>query len=101
MAPSPEQPMDIDGPTGKLCTWIHALTLADIPAEVQTRAKYLLLDGIACGLVGAHLPWSETAANAIFEMESAGSATIIGYEKVINLQFFRAPIYLLKEQMLI
>ncbi|KFZ03375.1 hypothetical protein V502_11001 [Pseudogymnoascus sp. VKM F-4520 (FW-2644)] len=76
--------METDGPTGKLCTWIHGLTLADIPPEVQTRAKYLLLDGIACGLVGAHLPWSETAANAIFKMESAGSATIIGWEKKIS-----------------
>ena len=86
MASSPEQPMETEGPTGKLCTWIQALKLADIPADVQTRAKYLLLDGIACGLVGAHLPWSEKAANAIFEMESAGSATTIGWEKVINFE---------------
>jgi aconitate decarboxylase len=56
--------------------------LSDIPADVQTRAKYIILDGIACLLVGAHLPWSEKAANAIFEMDPAGSATVFGYNRV-------------------
>lgn len=76
--------MDPEGLTGRLCTWIHDLKLEDIPTEIQTRAKYLILDGVACGLVGAHLPWSEVAAKAIFEMEpgTSGTAGVIGWEKV-------------------
>lgn len=68
-----------DGYTGKLCTWIHDTTISDIPDEIITRAKYLILDGIACGLVAAHLPWSETAANGIFKMEPDGQCTVIGW----------------------
>lgn len=46
-------PSDI---TGKLSTWISSTTIDSIPADVVTRAKYLILDGIACGLVASHLP---------------------------------------------
>jgi hypothetical protein len=76
------QPMDPEGPTGKLCNWVHDVKLSDIPSDVQTRAKYLILDGIACLLVGAHLPWSEKAASAIFDMEPPGSATVFGHNRV-------------------
>ena len=50
-----------------------------MPGDVLTRAKYIILDGIACGLVAAHLPWSEIAAHAIFKMEPEGQCTIIGW----------------------
>lgn len=82
---SPKQPSAPTGETGKLCTWISTVTLDDIPSEVKTRAKYLILDGIACALVGAHLPWSEKAANAIFAIEPQGNCDIFGYEKVRSL----------------
>ena len=49
-------PTDPEGATGILCSWVHNITLEDIPADVQTRAKYLILDGLGCALVGAHLP---------------------------------------------
>lgn len=71
-----------EGPTGKLCYWIDSVTLKDIPAEIRTRAKFLILDGLACALVGAHLPWSETAAHTVLSMESPGACSIIGYETV-------------------
>jgi aconitate decarboxylase len=75
-------PTDPDGQTGKLCTWIEGMKLESIPEEVKTRAKYLILDGIGCGLVGAHLDWSETAANSIFDFEGAGRCTVWGWERV-------------------
>ncbi|OQV05323.1 hypothetical protein CLAIMM_10085 [Cladophialophora immunda] len=65
--------------TGKLCTWIHDTTISSILDDVVRRAKYLILDGIACGLVGAHLPWSEIAARAIFNMEPEGQCTVMGW----------------------
>lgn len=73
-------PSKPDGITGQLCNWITSTQFSDIPSEVVERAKYLILDGIACALVGAHLPWSETAANAILKMEPAGQCSIIGWE---------------------
>jgi aconitate decarboxylase len=83
-APS-DSPSDPSSPTGQLCTWISSLTYDDISEDLRTRAKYFILDGIACGLVGAHLPWSEKAAKALLDLElTEGSAGVIGYERRIN-----------------
>lgn len=71
------------GQTAQLSSWVSSVTLNDVPDEIQTRAKYLILDGLACGLVGAHLPWSEKAANAIFDMEPAGDTTVFGWDRKI------------------
>ena len=77
--------MDPSGPTGKLCIWIDSLTMPSIPESIKTRAKYLLLDGVACALVGAHLPWSEKAANVMLDMEPAGNCAVFGWDKVETL----------------
>lgn len=66
-------------PTRILCNNITKLSTSDIPQLQLTRAKYLILDGIACALVGAHLPHSEKAANVIFSMEPSGTCSVIGY----------------------
>lgn len=78
----PHQPSATPGVTKRLCSWIHALSLDDVPEDVKTRAKYLILDGLCCALVGAHLPWVEKAANAVFAMESEGECAVWGYNKV-------------------
>jgi aconitate decarboxylase len=67
------------GVTSKLVSWISTTELSSVPPEVQTRAKHLILDGLACALVGAHLPWSETATNAILAIEPPGASTLIGW----------------------
>ncbi|KAL7953927.1 2-methylcitrate dehydratase PrpD [Trichoderma compactum] len=78
-------PSDPSSPTGQLCTWISSLTYNDIPENLRIRAKYLTLDGLACGLIGAHLPWSEKATQALMELElTEGSAGVIGHGRRIN-----------------
>ncbi|SOX55101.1 MmgE/PrpD family protein [Mycobacterium ahvazicum] len=69
---------DPAGPTGRLATWVAGLTLGDVPADVIERAKYLLLDGLGCALVGAQLPWSRIATGAVLELEGAGDTVVIG-----------------------
>ncbi len=66
------------GPTGKLATWVAELSLADIPGPVVERAKYLLLDGIGCALIGAQLPWSRTATDAVLDIDGSGDTVVIG-----------------------
>ncbi len=44
---------DPKGPTGQLATWLADITLDAIPSSVCENAKHLLLDGVACVLVGA------------------------------------------------
>ena len=59
------QPTDPAGPTGRLSTWLANTTLDDVPAPVRERAKHLILDGVACALVGAQLPWSRKGVQAV------------------------------------
>ena len=76
---SSEPPTDGQGPTGRLCDWLARLRLSDVPRDVRERAKALILDGIACALVGAQLPWSRTAVERILRIEGSGNKTIIGW----------------------
>jgi len=46
---------------------------------VRERAKHLILDGIACALVGSQLPWSRTGVNAVTALDGAGDAALIGW----------------------
>lgn len=65
--------------TATLAKWIATTDNATIPTKHLERAKYLILDGIACALVGAKLPWSVTATRALLKAEPAGSCSIIGW----------------------
>jgi aconitate decarboxylase len=73
------QPTDPAGPTGRLSCWLASTTLDDVPAAVRERAKYLILDGIACALVGAQLPWSRTGVEAITALDNAGDTALLGW----------------------
>ena len=86
-----------DGTTAILCEWIHALQPADIPSEVIERAKYLILDGIGCALVGAHVPWSEQLADAMRQFEPPGACHIVGYDNVgtlLRLTYLFVPLHI-------
>jgi aconitate decarboxylase len=65
-------------PTRDLVAWLSALNLDDVPGDVIERAKHLLLDGIACGLVGARMSWSDRATDAICAVEGVGPVALIG-----------------------
>lgn len=73
-----DQPTDPSGPTGALARWVADLTLDHVPDRVRHRAKHLLLDGVGCALVGAQLPWSRLATDAVLAMEATGDAIVIG-----------------------
>jgi aconitate decarboxylase len=68
------------GPTGRLAHWLEDLTLEAVPRDVQARAKSLMLDGIACALVGAQLPWSRVAVETVVDFEGKGESPIIGWD---------------------
>lgn len=69
------------GPTGELASFLASARLADIPEEVVLRANHLTLDGIACALVGAHLPWSATAVENVLALEGGGPASVVGWDR--------------------
>jgi 2-methylcitrate dehydratase PrpD len=67
-------------PTPRLASFLASVRLADIPEEVVVRANHLVLDGIACALVGAHLPWSQTAVRSVAALEGGGPASVLGWD---------------------
>jgi 2-methylcitrate dehydratase PrpD len=69
---------DPAGPTGTLATWVHDLTLDDVPHAVVDRAKHLILDGLGCALIGAQLPWSRVATKAVLDIDGPGDTVVIG-----------------------
>jgi 2-methylcitrate dehydratase PrpD len=66
------------GPTGVLVSWVDELRWEAIPTDVRERATHLFLDGIACALVGAQLPWSRIGTEAVLGLESMGEFPVIG-----------------------
>ncbi len=74
-------PTDPGGPTGQLVNWVAGLALDSVPRIVVERAKHLLLDGIGCALIGAQLPWSRIATNAVVDLEGGEDAVVIGTGK--------------------
>ncbi|GAA1005063.1 MmgE/PrpD family protein [Acrocarpospora pleiomorpha] len=66
-------------PTSELCAFIATTTWDDLPEEVRRRTRLLLLDGIACGLVGAHLPWATRAVEGTRLVDRGAGATVWGW----------------------
>lgn len=79
-----KRPSDPNSSTGKLCDWIESIRLETIPEEIRKRSKYLILDGIACLLIGAQLPWSARASETIFSFEGPGPCTVAGWNRKIS-----------------
>ena len=71
-------------PTRQLASWTASLQFGDIPDHVVDRAKHLILDGLGCALIGAQLPWSRTAAEAVLGLEGAGDHTVIGWGRTTS-----------------
>jgi len=71
---------DPSGPTGRLATWVAKTTFDDVPASVRDRARHLVLDGIACALVGAQLPVSRIGVKGVTALDHAGDSELIGWD---------------------
>lgn len=67
--------------TPQLAAFLAAARSKDIPEEVMARSNHLVLDGIACALVGAHLPWSQTAVRSAVALEGEGPASVVGWDR--------------------
>jgi 2-methylcitrate dehydratase PrpD len=61
-----------------LAEFISATSLEDVPADVIERTKYLILDGLACGLFASRLPWSDIAVDAVMAVEGHANSRVWG-----------------------
>lgn len=70
--------------TPQLCKFLADTSFDDLPDEIVERTRYLLLDGIACGLVAAKLPWSVKAVEGTLKVDGAGVATLWGWDRTMT-----------------
>ncbi|MFI9274072.1 MmgE/PrpD family protein [Kitasatospora sp. NPDC052896] len=78
------QPTAAHDPTGQLARWLSGTDGWEVPSRVRERAVHLILDGLGCALIGAQLPWSRTAVDAVLAMEGAGSVPVIGWGRTTS-----------------
>ncbi|KAJ5090910.1 immune-responsive protein [Penicillium argentinense] len=68
---------DRSGVTKELCSWIHGLSLSNVPENVRTRVKYLILDGLCCAISGIIFHGLKTA-KGVFAIEPEGQRVVWG-----------------------
>lgn len=71
--------VDEDDLTSRFAAALKGFSLADIPERTIERARYLILDGVACGLAGAQMPWSRQAVSALAGLEGDGDVALWGW----------------------
>ena len=76
-----------DGVTGQVCNWIDEIRLESVPLSIQSKVKHLILDGVACLIIGSKLPWSKIAVRGVLDIEGeAGSCSLFGWDKVCKFR---------------
>ena len=71
--------------TRRLAEFAANLPLTEVPEDVIARAKGVILDGLGCGLFGAHLPWTDILAEVVGKMEPhGGTAAVWGRGKTTS-----------------
>jgi aconitate decarboxylase len=73
-----------DDLTPELCRFLADTSFEDLPDDIVERTRYLLLDGIACGLVAAKLPWSVKAVEGTLKVDGDGAATLWGWGRTLT-----------------
>ena len=63
----------------KLGSFVSKLKYEDLPAEVVARTKELLLDQLACQLLGSTVEWNQPVYRLIKENKGGGPASIVNY----------------------
>lgn len=64
--------------TRELVGFLHSLEARDLPAEVLDRARYFLVDYLACAIGGSREPSSAAVQRMVQRIGANGCSTIIG-----------------------
>src|SRR3954468_4689473 len=64
--------------TRGIAEFVSKLRYEDIPAEVLTRIKLLMLDAIGCALYGADLPWTRILQQTLGKLDTSTGCTVWG-----------------------
>ncbi|HZM34013.1 MAG TPA: MmgE/PrpD family protein [Burkholderiales bacterium] len=64
--------------SGELGAFVAALQWEDIPPEVRTRARHLILDAVGCALAARKFAFSSQSLQSILELAGPGDRAVIG-----------------------
>jgi aconitate decarboxylase len=67
------------GATRQLSRFLARTSFDDIPGDVISRTKHLILDGLGCGLLSAKLDWSIRAVESLRALDGNGAASVWGW----------------------
>jgi len=70
--------------TAGIARFVSGLEYADIPGEVRTRIKLLILDSIGCALYGADLEWSRILQKTLGALDSTPACGVWGTRQRIS-----------------
>ncbi len=71
--------------TRELAHFVSTLQLSDVPQEVLSRIKLLMLDSLGCALYGAHLPWSRILRKTLGALDTSQGAQVWGTSERLSL----------------
>jgi len=70
--------------TARIAQFVSALEYEDVPAEVRTRIKLLILDSIGCALYGADLEWSRILQRTLGALDSTQACRVWGTSQMLS-----------------
>src|SRR5436309_1437092 len=69
----------LDNPyTARIAQFVSTLSYEDVPPEVRTRIKLLILDSIGCALYGAQLEWTRILQRTLAALDSTQACNVWG-----------------------
>ncbi len=70
--------------TAGIARFVAGLEYGDIPADVRSRIKLLILDSIGCALYGANLEWSQILQNTLGALDNTPVCSVWGTRQRIS-----------------
>ena len=64
--------------TAGIATFVAGLRYEDIPDEVRTRIRLLILDSLGCALYGADLPWTRILQRTLSGLDTTPGCAVWG-----------------------
>jgi len=64
--------------TLRIAEFVSNLRYEDIPDEVRTRIKLLVLDSLGCALYGANLPWTNILQDTLTSLDQSNTCGVWG-----------------------
>lgn len=68
----------------QLAEFTYELEFSDLPEDVASKARLLILDSIGIQLASVRMPWVEAVAKYVMEWGSTGPATVVGQAETLS-----------------